>query len=150
MEIDLGKDFYQLLNKKTHMRCQTGTTKWNQTMQLDGETWKKIFTSLKNICKETKLKEFQFKCIHRIVVTKKELYRYRIKTDDECLYCGEHNSFGIMSGPYDKILLKKFNYTTLFMDFTSTPVRCKTRLFTFLLSLITCYLNTEYNIFLNN
>jgi len=77
METDLGKaktkDFYQLLNKKTHMRCQTGTTKWNQTMQLDGETWKKIFTSLKNICKETKLKEFQFKCIHRIVVTKKEL-----------------------------------------------------------------------------
>ena len=61
-------------------------------MQLDGETWKKIFTSLKNICKETKLKEFQFKVIHRIVVTKKELYRYGIKTDDECLYCGEHDS----------------------------------------------------------
>ena len=126
-----------------------------QTMQLDGETWKKIFTSLKNICKETKLKEFQFKVIHRIVVTKKELYRYGIKTDDECLYCGEHDSidhtfidcefvksfvknvinwfntvnnsnftptieeklFGIMSGPYDKILLKKFNHATLFMRF---------------------------------
>jgi len=47
---------------------------------------------LKNICKETKLKEFQLKLIHRIVVTKKELYRYGIKTDDECLYCGEHDS----------------------------------------------------------
>ena len=110
----------------------------------------KIFNSLKNICKESKLKEFQFKLIHRIEVTKKELFRCGIKTDDECLYCGEHDSidhtfkdsefvkhfvknvidwfnavnnsnfiptieekvFGVMSGPYDKILLKKFNYTT--------------------------------------
>ena len=149
------KDFYSLFNKKIHTRCQTGPTKWNQTMHLDGEAWKKIFNSLKNICKESKLKEFQFKLIHRIVVTKKELFRYGIKTDDECLYCGEHDSinhtftdcefvkhfvknvidwfnavnnsyfiptieeklFGIMSGPYDKTLLKKFNYTTLFMRY---------------------------------
>ena len=54
---------------------------------------KKIFASLKNICKETKLKEFQFKFIHRIIVTKKELCKYGIKTDDKCLYCGEHDSF---------------------------------------------------------
>ena len=31
------KDFYSLFNKKTHTRCQTGPTKWNQTMHLDGE-----------------------------------------------------------------------------------------------------------------
>ena len=102
-----------------------------------------------------KLKEFQFKVIHRILVTKKELFRYGIKTDDECCYCGEHDSsdhnfvdcefvknfvkkvvncfnavnnsnftpamdekvFGIMSGPYDKILLKRFNYTTLHLRY---------------------------------
>ncbi len=29
---------------------------------------------MKNICKETKLKEFQFKLIHRIVVTKKNFF----------------------------------------------------------------------------
>ena len=39
-----------------------------------------------------KLKEFQYKLIHRIVVTKKELYRYGIKEDDECIYCGEKDS----------------------------------------------------------
>ena len=149
------KDFYCLLNKKTHTRCQTGPTKWDQTMQLDGEAWKKIFNWLKNTCKGTKLKEFQFKLIYRIVVTKKELFRYGIKTDDECLCCSEHDSidhtfvdcefvknfvknvinwfnavnnsnftptmdekvFGIMSGPYDKTLLKRFNYTTLYMRY---------------------------------
>ena len=149
------KDFYCLLNKKIHTRCQTGPTKWNQTMHLDEVAWKRIFNSLKNTCKEVKLKEFQFKLIHRIVVTKKELFRYGIKTDDECLYCGEHDSidhtfsdcefvehfvknvidwfnavnnsnfiptseeklFGILSGPHDKTLLRKFNYTTLFMRY---------------------------------
>ena len=86
------RDFYCLFNKKIHTRCQTGPTKWNQTMHLDGVAWKRIFNSLKNICKQSKLKEFQFKLIHRIVVTKKELFRYGIKTDDECLYCGDHDS----------------------------------------------------------
>ena len=52
----------------------------------------KIFTSLKSACKETKLKEFQFKLIHTIVVSKTELHRYGIKTNDECLYCGEKDS----------------------------------------------------------
>ena len=94
--IHLGKantrDFYCLLNKKIHTRGQTGPTKWTQTMHLDEEAWERIFNSLKNICEESKLKEFQFKLIHRIVVTKKELFRYGIKTDDECLYCGDQDS----------------------------------------------------------
>ena len=86
------RDFYFLLNRKIHAVSQTGPTKWNSTIRLDENAWKKIFTSLKNICKETKLKEFQFKLIHRIVVTKKELHRYGIKADDGCLYCGEKDS----------------------------------------------------------
>ena len=44
------------------------------------------------ICKENKLKEFQFKFIHRIVITKKELFRYGINTDSDCIYCGEPDS----------------------------------------------------------
>ena len=128
---------------------------WYSITRLDENAWKKIVTSLKSICKETKLKEFQFKLIHRIVVTKKELHRYGIKADDECLYCGEKDSidhtflncrfvkifvnnvidwfnaannskfaptieeklFGIISGPYEKEILRKFNYTILFMKY---------------------------------
>ena len=128
---------------------------WNSKTNLNENAWKKIFTALKSICKETKLKEFQFKLIHRIVVTKKELHRWGIKTDDECLYCGEKDSidhtflncrfvktfvnnvidwfnaannsqfaptieeklFGVISGPYEKGLLRKFNYTILFMKY---------------------------------
>jgi len=43
-------------------------------------------------CKENKLKEFQFKLIHRIVITKKELFRYGTNTDSNCIYCGEPDS----------------------------------------------------------
>ena len=52
----------------------------------------KIFKSIRKLCKETKLKEFQFKFIHRIVVTKRELFKYGIKTDEECCFCGEKDS----------------------------------------------------------
>ena len=157
LQLDTAKtrDFYGLLNRKIHTVHQTGPMNWNSKTRLDENAWKKIFTSLKSICKETKLKEFQFKLIHRIVVTKKELHRYGIKTDDECLYCGEKDSidhtflncrfvkifinnvidwfnaannskfaptieeklFGITSGPYEKGILKKFNYTILFMKY---------------------------------
>lgn len=126
---------------------QYNTTRW--------ECLGKKITSLKSICKETKLKTCQFKLIHRIEVNKKELHWYGIKADDECLYCGEKDSiehtflncqfvkifvnsvidwfnaannskftptieeqlFGIKSGPYEKEVLKKFNYTILFMKY---------------------------------
>ena len=53
---------------------------------------KKTFTSLKNLCKETNLRDFQFKLIHGIIVTKKELCRFGIKADDDCLHCGKKDS----------------------------------------------------------
>ena len=56
-------------------------------MSLNDEHW-----TTRKLCKETKLKEFHFKFIHRIVVTKRELFKYGIKTDDECCFCGENDS----------------------------------------------------------
>ena len=34
------------------------------------DSWTSIFKSLKKVCKETRLKEFQFKVIYRIVITR--------------------------------------------------------------------------------
>ena len=59
---------------------------------INKESWPSIFKSLKNVCKETRRKEFQFKLIHRIVITKRNYSRFGIKTDDECLYCGNKDS----------------------------------------------------------
>ena len=148
-----SKDFYNLFNVKIHTEDQTGPKRWSEKLSLNKEVWTRTFKSLKNICKETKLREFQFKLIHRTIVTKKELFRFGIKTDDECLYCGDKDSiehsfiecvftklfmqnvldwfnqvnecqispsteetlFGITASSLDTTIIRKFNYTTLFM-----------------------------------
>jgi len=87
-----SKNFYNLPNVKIHTEDQTGPKLGTKTPSLKKDVWTKIFKSLKTICTETKLKEFQFKLIHRAIVTKKELFRFGIKEDDECLYCGDKDS----------------------------------------------------------
>ena len=51
-----------------------------------------LFKSIPKLCKEPKLREFRFKLLHRIVVTRKDLCKYRIKPDSDCIYCGEEDS----------------------------------------------------------
>ena len=53
------------------------------------DLWTSIFKSLKKVCKETRLKEL---LIHRIMITRTELFIFSIKTDDKCLYCGDKDS----------------------------------------------------------
>ena len=95
-QINLGKakskDFYKLLNDKTHTDNQTGAKRWSKSLSLNEDSWCRIFKSLRNVCKENKLKEFHFKFIHRIIVTKRELFKFGIKEDDECTYCGQNDS----------------------------------------------------------
>ena len=70
--------FYKLLNTKTHIAEHKGPQKWDKHFVTKRDAWKKRFASLKTLCKEPKLKEFQFKFMHRIVVTKREFFRYGI------------------------------------------------------------------------
>ena len=44
------------------------------------------------ICKENEINAFYFKLLHRIVVSKKELYYFRAKKDPNCNYCGQVES----------------------------------------------------------
>ena len=87
-----SRDFYNLLNAKMHTEEQTGPRLWREKLSLNKDAWTSISKSLKTSCNQTKLKEFQFKLIHRTIVTKKELFRFGIKADDESLYCGDKDS----------------------------------------------------------
>ena len=60
-------------------------------MNLNFAEWRHIFNLAKEICRESKLKEFHYKFLHRIIVTKKELCRFGIKQDSDCLYCGNED-----------------------------------------------------------
>ena len=94
--IDLTKmkasDFYWLLIAKTYTEKQTGQKRWDKTVQTDENSWTSIFKSVETNCKDMKLREFQFKFLHRTVVTRKKLLRFGIKADGECLYCGDLHS----------------------------------------------------------
>jgi len=60
-------------------------------MNLNSSEWQHIFNLAKQICRENKLKECHYKFLHRIIVTKKELCRFGIKQDSDCLYCGNED-----------------------------------------------------------
>ena len=152
-----ARDYYRLLLIKKHQSPHTGPERWERDISIDTENWTDVFKMASKTCQENKLKEFQFKLIHRIVITKKELFRYGINTDSDCTYCGEPdpinhtfldckftctktftckviNSFNTQNGsnfepdtkemlfatfkhPTYIELVRKFNYTLLFMKF---------------------------------
>ena len=109
-----------------HTQDQTGPKRWSENLSLNKDSWSKILKSLKKACKGTKLEEFQFKFIHRVVVTKKELFRFGITTYDECLYCGDKDSIEhtFVECPFTRTFVKKvllwFNETNSCQIFPTT------------------------------
>ena len=53
---------------------------------------KKYFSCVKSICRDNELREFYFKLLHRIVITKRELFMYVIAENAICPYCKQNDS----------------------------------------------------------
>ena len=71
-----------------------------------------------NRSEEMKLKELQFKCLHRVVVTIKELLRLaKISADDEYLYCGDLDSIdhNFIHCHFTKVFM------TIFRKYSTSP-----------------------------
>ena len=66
--------------------------KWARDLQLNDIELTGCFKNSKNICKENNLREFYFKFLHRIIVTRKELSLYGIESNSACIYCQEPDS----------------------------------------------------------
>lgn len=80
-------------------------------MSVSDNDWQTIFKSIKTTCNENKLKEFHFKFVYRIIVTKKELLRSGIKEDNECFYYGDPDStdHSLLHGHFTKVIITKCN-----------------------------------------
>ena len=87
-----SREFYWLFVHKSYTEEQTGVKRWNKRVTMDKESWQSVLTSVRTTSKDMKLREFHFKFLHRTTVTKKELFRFGLKADCECLYCGEPDS----------------------------------------------------------
>ena len=72
-----------------HTNPPVGPTRWIKSINPINLSWKEIFTLVRKSCKENKLREFNFNFIHWIIVTRKELFRFKIKDDGNCIYYGE-------------------------------------------------------------
>jgi len=54
--------------------------------------WRSNFAKIYQITKDNKLRQFLFKILHRIIITKKELKELNIATDDNCNFCSRRDS----------------------------------------------------------
>jgi len=83
-----SKDLWLLINK-TNMDEQTGVKRWNEVMPMEKKTLAgQSSAQLEQLAKRLNYENFSLSSqLHRIIVTKKELFRFGIKTDNECLYC---------------------------------------------------------------
>jgi len=54
--------------------------------------WERNFIKIYQITKDNKLRPFLFKKLHRIIITKKELKKFNIATDDHCNLCSGRDS----------------------------------------------------------
>ena len=63
-----------------------------ETCKLIKALWKLFFARVKSVCKDNKLRKFYFKLLHRITVTKKELFLFGKVEDTKCPYCEMNDS----------------------------------------------------------
>ena len=69
----------------------TGPQKWERELKLENIDWKTKFTLIGKKSLENKLREFNFKLIHRLNVAQ-ELCTYGLENESEWLYCDEPDS----------------------------------------------------------
>ena len=86
-----NKDYYWLFVKK-NTPLVTTLSKWERDLSSNDILWKNYFKQIKFMCKENKLKEFYFKLVHRILVSKKELHLFGVSNNSNCTYCGQPDS----------------------------------------------------------
>ena len=85
------KHYYKLFNEHS-VSEPTGIKKWKEHFPNSFLDWRRNFTRIYQITKDNKLRQFLFKILHRIIITKKELKRFHIATDDHCNFCFKTDS----------------------------------------------------------
>lgn len=64
-------------------------SRWLKQLNLDMINWKTVYTQIYQCTNDTKLQDFQYKLIHRILVTNVSLVKFGIKDSDKCSFCGK-------------------------------------------------------------
>ena len=65
--------------------------KWNLILHLDYTRYQKAFDEIYTITNCTKLRDFQYRLLHKRVPSNKELYKWKIIASDKCSFCDEQD-----------------------------------------------------------
>ena len=88
--------FRALALRRSESECSvsepSGIKKWKEHFPNSFLDWKRNFTRIYQITKDNKLRQFLFKILHRIIITKKELKKFDIETDNHCNFCPRPDS----------------------------------------------------------
>ena len=86
-----SKDYYTLFQEKAEI-IPTSVKSWSKKYPNVADKWKELFHNISHLSIDNKLKQFSFKLLHRILVTKKELKRFKIALNDRCFFCKRPDS----------------------------------------------------------
>ena len=70
----------------------TANSSWGKNHPVIANSWEPAVASSYKITSDNKLRQFSFKLLHRVLVTKKELKIFGIANDEKCEMCNELDS----------------------------------------------------------
>ena len=85
------KHYYKVLNKNSTVE-PTSIKTWKINFVEEYSEWKNKFSFIYHSTRDNKLRQFSFKLLHRILVTKKELFKFRLADDKTCFFCPYQDS----------------------------------------------------------
>ena len=81
-----SKDYYNLFQEDKTTE-PTAFKRWSSFFPYFATSWEQSFNTIYKSTKDNKLREFGYKILHRILVTNKELKKFKIRNDDLCDQC---------------------------------------------------------------
>ena len=85
------KHYYKIINESKIIK-PSGIKKWKTIYPIYFEQWKNKFSFIYESTRDNKLRQFSFKFLHRIITTKKELFRFQLTDNETCIFCPNSDS----------------------------------------------------------
>ena len=81
-----SKSYYKILNGNC-ISEPTGIKNWKNNFPDYFKDWRKKFAFIYKSTKDNKSRQFSFRILHRIIMTKKELFKFRLVENEVCSLC---------------------------------------------------------------
>ena len=85
------KSYYKILNGNC-ITEPTGIKHWKNNFPDYFKDWRKKFALIYKSTKDNRLRQFSLRILHRIIMTKKELFKFRLAENEVCSLCLRLNS----------------------------------------------------------